>query len=92
MEALSRALVEAQLMSFVDVFSEGGHWDWTLNSMADGVTTARPPDDWNHARFATREGAVLNFFRWLEASAPELERAAVAEARAGIRYRATGHA
>lgn len=87
MEALTRELVEAQMMSLIDVYSEAGRWDWTLSEIGAGIARARPSNDHDGARFGTREGAVLNAFRWIESNAPELQKAAAKEAAHGVRHR-----
>ena len=94
MESLTRALVQAQMMSLIEVFREDDRWDWDLTEIGASITKRRPSEDHDSARFSSRDDALLNAFRWAAALAPELEKAAVAEALHGIQYRAarSGHA
>lgn len=91
-ETLTRGLVETHLMSFADVYSEVQRdgvtrWAWALSEAAVG-THPLPENRECSFEFASREAAIKYAFGWIRRNRPELEKAAVQEAKDGIRYRA----
>lgn len=116
METLTRELVEAHLMSCVEINSavQGDgvrRWAWRLTPMAGrkydhradkeikemdrelGMKRNPPGVGAGYSyEYSSREAAINFAFGWIRRNRPDLERAATAEAREGIRYRAAGSA
>jgi len=92
-EKLTRGLVEDHLMSYIEIKSEVQgdgvtRWAWCLSALA-----GEPPNGEIEKRefsfeFKSHDAARNFAFGWVRRNRPMLERAAVLEARSGIRYRA----
>ncbi len=92
-ETLTRDLIESHLMSAIELSSAKQRdgverWAWCLSAL--GRT---PPNDELHPdedqyKFESRDSAMRFAFGWIARNRPDLERAAVAEAKEGIAYRA----
>ncbi|MEN2425946.1 hypothetical protein AA0N74_07890 [Chromobacterium vaccinii] len=91
MEKLTRELVEAQLMSFIELHSEVQRdgvtrWAWALSPMAGH--SAELEDRELSFQYKSQETAQNYALGWIRRNRPDLEKAAVREAQAGINYRA----
>ena len=90
METLTRELIESHLMSFIETSEDPStrRWAWSLSDLATEPARTLAPEEGVY-RFKTHETARNFAFGWIRANRPDLERAAVHEAREGIRYRAS---
>ncbi len=91
-EKLTRELIESHLFSAIEVSSkefEGGavRWAWCLSRVGRTPPNDDLNDDEDQYRFSSREAAIRFAFGWVARNRPDLERAAVAEAREGLAYR-----
>lgn len=94
MEQLTRSLVESHLMSFIEIYSEEQddgvvRWAWALSPMADGGIYREIVDSELSFKFKSREAAINYAFGWIRRNRKDIEKAAVKEAKEGIRYRAS---
>lgn len=97
MEKLTRELIETHLMSFIEVHSEVQRdgvtrWAWVLSPMAGEAYNRQLEDREFSFEFKSFETARNFAFGWIRRNRPDLERAAVQEAKDGIHYRATRRA
>lgn len=94
METLTSELVDAHMMSFIEIMSEAQadgvtRYAWALSPMAGEPASSGAEDhEWSF-EYSSHDAARNFALGWLRRNRPELERAAVKEAWAGIRYRAT---
>lgn len=92
METLTRDLIEDHLFSCVELMSEkqgdgAVRWAWTLTDMAyQGQALIHQREC--SFEFSSRDAAMRFAFGWIKRNRPDLEAAAVREAKEGIRYRA----
>lgn len=93
-ESLTKELVESHLMSCIDIHSQEQRdgvtrYAWALNEMAEPAGRLAVEDrEWSF-EFSSRESATNFALMWIRQNRPDLEKAAVAEAREGMRYRAS---
>lgn len=93
-EKLTRGLIEDHLFSAIELSSKecrdgNVRWAWCLSPLGRCPPNENLHPDEDQYRFESRETAMKFAFGWIKRNRPDLERAAVAEARDGIRYRAS---
>lgn len=92
-EKLTKELVDAHLMSFVEISPSVGQkggisFAWKLSNMVDGPINRQLAQTEGKFAFKTAGMALSYALEWIRKNMPDLEQAAVKEAKEGIRYRA----
>ena len=91
-EKLTRKLIAAHLFSFITLSSKNVNgvqrWAWALSPMGDNMQRSMMDESEDVFKFSSRDTAMNFALGWITRNRPDLEKAAVAEAKQGIAYRA----